>query len=193
MRVSRHAASFIIGCLVMLFATAVYQRVSNPSPEFHLDAPQNAGSGHDHPPLAPEDAAALGVLMEEMRGTPKDPAIPLRIADLFIRNKDWLNAAAFLEKSAELAPENHRTWHLLGFVRSRQGAYAQAAEAFEKAAAISPEPETLFSLGVMYRYHLRMPQKALTHFTAAANSPKSDISLRQRAENELSSLRSEPR
>lgn len=185
MRFSAHAGTVVICFAVLLGATFLYQRVANPSLEYTLDTPQTATSGHEHPPLAPEDAKALGSLMEELRAKPDDSEIVLRIVAIFMRNSDWINAAAFLDKAAELAPEHNRAWHLLGFVRSQQGQYRQAAEAFEKAVAISAEPQSMFSLGVMYRYHLNQEQKALAQFIAVKNSPKSDNPLRERAEQEI--------
>lgn len=189
MRFSAHAGAFILCCVVLLFGTFIYQRVANPSLEYSLDAPASAANpDHDHPPLTPEDTKALGSLMEELRAKPTDPALTLRIADIFVRNKDWMNAAAFLEKAAELAPNEHRPWHLLGFARSQQGQYDEAAKAFEKAVSIGSEPQSMFSLGVMYRYHLNRQQKALEQFIAVKNSPKSDASLREMAEKEIFSL-----
>lgn len=189
MRFSAHAGTFILCCVVLLFGTFIYQRVANTSLEYRLDAPQSAAApDHDHPPLTPEDTKALGSLMEELRVKPGDAALTSRIADIFVRNKDWMNATAFLEKVTELTPSDHRAWHLLGFVRSQRGQYGEAAQAFEKAVSRSSEPQSMFSLGVMYRYHLNQQQKALDQFIAVKNSPKSDDSLRGMAEKEIFSL-----
>lgn len=188
MRFSAHAGTVVICFAVLLGAACIYQRVANPSLEYTLDTPQTVPNDHEHPPLAPEDAKALGNLMEELRAKPDDSEIVLRIVALFMRNNDWINAAAFLEKAAELTPENNRVWHLFGFVRSQQGQYRQAAEAFEKSVAISAEPQSMFSLGVMYRYHLNQEQKALAQFIAVKNSAKSDTALREKAEQEIFSI-----
>ncbi|CAK7023377.1 MAG: hypothetical protein DELT_02505 [Desulfovibrio sp.] len=195
MRFSAHAGTFIICCAVLLLGTGVYQRVANPALHYHLDAPQPASpanpanpANHDHPPLSPEDAQMVGKLMESLRAEPDDTGLAMQIADIFVRNGDWINAEGFLDRITQRAPENHRAWHLLGYTRSQQGFYAKAAEAFEKAVAVSAEPQSMFSLAVMYRYHLNMPQKALPLFTAVADSPKSDDSLRAQAAKELAGI-----
>lgn len=189
MRFSAHAGSFIICCIVLLFGTFIYQRVANPSLEFQLNTPQStANADHDHPPLSPEDAKTLGALMEEMRAKPDDAALSLRIADIFVRNRDWINAAAFLEKTTTLAPGNNTAWHLLGFALSEQKQYEKAAEAFTKAVAIKREPQSLFSLGIIYRYHLHSPDAAKAAFSQIVTMSPVDETLFKRAEKELASL-----
>lgn len=186
-RMRSHAGTFLVCAAALLLLAGIYQRVANPSLTFHLEtaAPADA-AGHDHPALAPEDAEMLGRAMARLQKTPEDLDLLLSIAAIFSRNKDWINAVGFLDRAVHLAPSDMRPHYYLGIAFASQGDYAKAEKAFESALAASPgNPETMFSLGVLSRYHLGKPQKAAEMFRAVAASPAAREDLRKNAREQL--------
>ncbi len=118
MRPHVRAGTFLFCCLVLLLGAGIYQRIARPSLEYHLrqtparlpekpipsSAPGTDAAVPQTTPLTPEDAETLANAMRELRGQPDNPEIYRRIADIFIRHKDWHNAAKFLERAAALTP-----------------------------------------------------------------------------------------
>lgn len=182
-----HAVAFLAACLMLMLAAGLYQRVANPSLEYHLDhAPAASEADHDHPPLSPEETEKLNRAMADLGTAPNDIGKLLAIADIFRRNKDWINAAAFLARAAEAAPADMRPRYYQGVTLAQKGEFANAAMAFEHALRLAPEnAPAQFNLAVLYRYHLDKPEKARSLFNAIASSPSSDASLRQKAKEEL--------
>ena len=183
-----HAGTFLFLGLALLLATGLYQRVANPSLEYRLGAPaSNAQAAeHEHPPLTPEDAQALSRAMAKLQRNPSDLDLTLHIAAIFSRNKDWINAVAFLDKALHLAPSDMRPRYFLGVALAGKGEYAQSATAFEQALAIEPDNvHSMFNLGILYRHYLRKPGEAAELFRKVTASPNADNELRKKAEEEL--------
>lgn len=125
MRFNAHAGTFLFCCLVLLLATGLYQRVARPSLDYHLEhssaqlpekssqpAPAPTSGTANAMRMPPEDAAMLGQAMKTLRDQPNNPEILITIADIFIRHKDWQNAAHFLQHAATAAPGDVRVAEL---------------------------------------------------------------------------------
>lgn len=190
-RFQAYAPAFLACCVAALLATGLYQRVANPELHYHMQSPATATQtapppDHDHPPLGPEDTASLGQAMNKLRATPGDVETLLEIAAIFSRNRDWINAVTFLERAVAANPSDMRPRYFLGVALASQGRHAMAAKAFEETLALSPANDhARFNLGILYRYYLDRPDKALELFTAVAESPEADESLRNMAQKEL--------
>lgn len=180
------AGAFLTASILLLLCAGLYYRVAEPSLTFFMETGDARTADHDHPPLAQDDAEQLGRAMARLEKNPDDADLMLHIAEIFIRNKDWRNAVSFLERAALLAPADMRPPYFLGLALSGGGEYARAEKAFLKALEASPgNPQSMFNLAVLYRYHLGEPEKAAELFAAVAASPASDAPLRDGARREL--------
>lgn len=181
--------AFLVFAIVLLLCAGLYQRIANPSLEHRL-AVSSAATGqaaeHEHPPLTPDDTEKLGQAMAKLREHPADVNLLLSIADIFSRNKDWLNAEGFLNRAVEIAPRDMRPRYLLGVALAGKGDYPAAAAAFEKALTIDPtSAQSRFNLAILYRYYLDKPEQAVALLREVAASPVAAPALREAATKEL--------
>ena len=168
-----HAGTFLFCCLALLLATGLYQRVANPSLEYHLEhaatptergmPPSAAAPGEDTPtPLTPEFAEKLARAMKDLREQPGNPEIHMYIADIFVRHNDWHSAAKFMERAVAAAPENAKAWYAYGMVLSGHKEYEKAAQAFEKVLTLdAANTDAMANLITLYRRDLNQPMKAV--------------------------------
>ena len=68
----------------------------------------------------------------------------------------------------EHAPAAHRPPSPLGAVPGGQGKWQDAAEQLERSVALKDDASARYSLGVIWRYHLKDEAKARAHFDTAA-------------------------
>lgn len=186
-----YGASFLGFAILLLLVAGFYQRIVNPSLEYRLGVPvtgATASQDHDHPPLPEKDAEELGRAMAQLRDNPANPDLLIFIADIFSRNKDWLNAVGFLNRAAEIAPSDMRPHYYLGVALAGKGEHANAAAAFEKALHLAPDSaQSRFNLAILYRYYLNRQEKAVELLRAVANAEETDGALRRKAQEELAS------
>lgn len=71
-------------------------------------------------------------------------------AGKYFQAKEWAKAADAYEAITRLEPNNGGAWYRLGYSRHLLGKHALAAEAYEKAAAITAGPLVLFNLACAY-------------------------------------------
>ena len=173
MRFRAHAGTFLFCCLALLLATGIYQRVANPSLEYHLEhaatptergmPPSTAAPGTDNAiPLTPEFAEKLGQAMKDLREQPGNPEIHMYIADIFVRHNDWHSAAKFMERAVAAAPDNAKAWYAYGMVLSGHKEYAEAAQAFERSLSLdAANTDAMANLITLYRRELNQPLKAV--------------------------------
>jgi hypothetical protein len=72
------------------------------------------------------------------------------------------------QRAIVAAPSDHRAPYLLGIVLGGQNKWREAAEQLERSVALKDEASARYSLGVIWRYHLKDESKAHAHFDMAA-------------------------
>lgn len=181
------AAAFLFCAIALLFLTGIYQRVASPSLIYPMDeGAASSAEEHDHPPLTPEDSEKLAQAMTALQKDPENVDRLLSIAHIFSRNKDWMNAIGFLDRATHLAPNDMRPQYFLGLAFASTGDHFKAEKSFEQALGIAPgNPQAMFNLAVLYRYHLGKPEKADELFRAVAISPMTESGLRESARRQI--------
>jgi tetratricopeptide (TPR) repeat protein len=77
-------------------------------------------------------------------------------------------AKDMIQRATVAAPSDHRPPYLLGVVLGGQGKWQEAAEQLERSVALKDDASARYSLGVIWRYHLKDEAKARPHFDMAA-------------------------
>ncbi len=148
-----------------------------PAQAFAPDAPENS--------LPPGEEAELTRLMGELQAAPTDIPTLLAIADLFSRNKDYARADTFLIRAAAAAPNDMRPPYFQGLNFTRSGNYSAAEKAFARASSLEQGSSAAYSLAILYKYHLRQPEKASELFQTLLASPHTVPAIRERVQREL--------
>ena len=189
MRFRTHAGTFLACGLVLLLATGLYQRVANPSLEYHLEHGQadSAAPAEDAPlPMSLEEREKLARAMAGLREDPLNAETHMLIANIFMRHKDWHNAVAFMERAVAAAPENAPAWHGYGLMLFGHKEFAKSAEAFERALALNPGyVSAMTNLIILYRRELGKPERATELARAVLVLPQADEHAKNIARNEL--------
>ena len=73
-----------------------------------------------------------------------------------------------LQRAIVAAPSDARPPYLLGVVLGGQGKWQEAAEQLERSVSLGDDASARYSLGVIYRYHLKQEDKARQQFDLAA-------------------------
>ena len=110
----------------------------------------------------------------------------MELTEALVAAQSWDAAETFAKRGVTLNTQDHRPLHLLGVILHNKGQHKEAAEALEKAIAITPAAPLHYSLGVLLTYFLKDPQHGLEHFTIALNAPDADEELKQAIRQELS-------
>ena len=77
-------------------------------------------------------------------------------------------AKDMIQRATVAAPSDHRPPYLMGVVLGGQGKWQEAAEQLERSVALKDDASARYSLGVIWRYHLKDEAKARAHFDTAA-------------------------
>jgi len=77
-------------------------------------------------------------------------------------------AKDMIQRATVAAPSDHRPPYLMGVVLGGQGKWQEAAEQLERSVSLKDDASARYSLGVIWRYHLKDEAKARSHFEKAA-------------------------
>ena len=178
----------VLGALLLgigvMFATTVAWRLDG-KPLVHDHAPAaTAQAPAQMPPAQPapgtpdkakmEQAAhspqamAIMGLMQKMKENPNDVNTLLALAQTFAEQGDMEGAKDMIQRATVAAPADHRPPYLLGIVLGGQGKWQEAAEQLERSVTLKDDASARYSLGVIWRYHLKNEAKARAHFDTAA-------------------------
>ena len=116
---------------------------------------------------SPQAMAIMG-LMQKMKENPNDVETLLTLAQTFAEQGDMEGAKDMIQRATVAAPSDHRPPYLLGVVLGGQGKWQEAAEQLERSVALKDDASARYSLGVIWRYHLKDEAKARPHFDMAA-------------------------
>lgn len=190
MQFHSHAGTFIACGLALLLATGLYQRVANPSLEYHLNHGPSASSASSAPSMPPDGMAPgaetpepmsagerekLAKAMADLRENPANAETHMLIADIFLRHKDWHKAIRFMERAVAVAPDNATAWHAYGFVLFGHKEFEKSGEAFERALVLKPGyASAMTNLIILYRQKLGKPERAKELAKAVLASPDAD-------------------
>jgi len=106
--------------------------------------------------------------MQKMKENPNDVENLLSIAQLFAEQGDFEGAKDMIQRAAVAAPSDSRPPYLMGVVLGGQGRWQEAAEQLERSISLKDDASARYSLGVIYRYHLKQDDKARAHFESAS-------------------------
>jgi len=112
-------------------------------------------------------------------------------ADSLFRAKDFAGALAAYRLAVRQDSTNAGLWDGIGLSAAQLGAYASAAEAFERSAAIQPNPNAIYNAAAM-RARLNQPDSAFSLLDRALKSGFRNVVLLQ-ADDDLKSLHADPR
>jgi tetratricopeptide (TPR) repeat protein len=115
---------------------------------------------------SPQAMAIMG-LMQKMKENPNDVETLLSLAQTFAEQGDMEGAKDMIQRAAVAAPADHRPPYLMGVVLGGQGKWQEAAEQLERSVALKDDASARYSLGVIWRYHLKDEAKARPHFDMA--------------------------
>ena len=116
---------------------------------------------------SPQAMAIMG-LMQKMKENPNDVDTLLALAQTFAEQGDMEGAKDMIQRATVAAPSDHRPPYLLGIVLGGQGKWQEAAAQLERSVTLKDDASARYSLGVIWRYHLKDDTKARPHFEAAA-------------------------
>ena len=116
---------------------------------------------------SPQAMAIMG-LMQKMKENPNDVDTLLALAQTFAEQGDMEGAKDMIQRATVAAPSDHRPPYLLGVVLGGQGKWQEAAEQLERSVSLKDDASARYSLGVIWRYHLKDEAKARPHFDMAA-------------------------
>lgn len=175
--------ALLLGIAVMFAATVAWRLDGKPLVHDHAPA-ATAQAPAQMPPAQPapgtpdkakmEQAAqspqamAIMGLMQKMKENPNDVETLLALAQTFAEQGDMEGAKDMIQRATVAAPSDHRPPYLLGVVLGGQGKWQEAAEQLERSVALKDDASARYSLGVIWRYHLKDEAKARAHFDTAA-------------------------
>ncbi|MBQ4076546.1 MAG: tetratricopeptide repeat protein [Mailhella sp.] len=175
--------ALLLGIAVMLAASVAWRLDGKPLVHDHGSA-ATAQAPAQMPPAQPapgtpdkakmEQAAqspqamAIMGLMQKMKENPNDVETLLALAQTFAEQGDTEGAKDMIQRATVAAPSDHRPPYLMGVVLGGQGKWQEAAEQLERSVALKDDASARYSLGVIWRYHLKDDAKARPHFEAAA-------------------------
>ena len=175
--------ALLLGIGVMLAASVAWRMDGKPLVHEHAPA-ATAQAPAQTPPAQPapgtpdnakmEQAAqspqamAIMGLMQKMKENPNDVETLLSLAQTFAEQGDMEGAKDMIQRAAVAAPADHRPPYLMGVVLGGQGKWQEAAEQLERSVALKDDASARYSLGVIWRYHLKDEAKARPHFDMAA-------------------------
>ena len=116
---------------------------------------------------SPQAMAIMG-LMQKMKENPNDVDTLLALAQTFAEQGDMEGAKDMIQRATVAAPADHRPPYLLGIVLGGQGKWQEATEQLERSVTLKDDASARYSLGVIWRYHLKNEAKARPHFDMAA-------------------------
>jgi tetratricopeptide (TPR) repeat protein len=147
------------------------QTVAQNSPSQTAPAPASPGEPDrkkmEQAAQSPQAKAIMG-FMQKMKENPNDVENLLGLAQLFAEQGDFEGAMDMIQRATVAAPSDSRPPYLMGVVLGGQGKWQEAAEQLERSISLKDDASARYSLGVIYRYHLKQDDKARAHFESAS-------------------------
>lgn len=180
----RRALFFLLACLgVMLFAAVTY-RVENPSIVQHEQPREMPGTGGME--QMGGDMAAVSAMMKKLQENPEDIEAMRALGMSFMDMQAWDRAISFWDMILERNENDVMALNQKGFCLFELEKYAEAAEFFERMLTIEQKNyHAHYNLGVIYKYYLELPEKAVPHFQAVIDAAPDDPALVSNAQREL--------
>ena len=156
-------AAGILCCLIVMIGIVA----SNLSPSGLVKETRNRGISERGEPsaegvIAPsenamsmtgEQAADLTELMRKLQERPDDSDVLREIGGVFIAAQDWTRAESFLGRAVLSRPSDIRPRYMLGITQYQRDKFEDAAKTFEDLLAIKEDPDAMYNLAVIYKYH----------------------------------------
>jgi tetratricopeptide (TPR) repeat protein len=182
----RRALYFLLACLGLMLFAAVSFRVENPTIVQHEERREMPGGGGME--QMGGDMAAVSAMMKKLQENPEDIAAMRALGMSFMDMQAWDKAMSFWDMILERNQNDVMALNQKGFCLFELEKYAEAAEFFERMLAIEPQNfHAHYNLGVIYKYYLTQPEKAVAHFQAVIDAAPDDPGLVSNAQRELDS------
>ena len=178
----------LLAGLLAMFAGAFYYQSTH---QGHLTqvneqtGAQGSGGSAISGGMSQDDRAHIAELMAKIQTNPEDVASLVDLGDHFIQADDFERAKFFLQKATALTADDAKAWKLLGMAYYRLDNFAEAATSFEFLIKKDKSPANYYSLAVLYKYHLKEPEKAKTLFAEALTLPNLNSDIKSKIEEEL--------
>ncbi len=186
-------ATAIVFSLVTMFVTSFLYLFSQTPKLTRPFAPgETALGGFENPK---DRSMRISGLVAQLRETPADLPLLLRVAELHMTVGEWGMAEEFLKKGISLDPQDVRCRHLLAACQFSSGRPDLAAGTYVALLSVKDDPLALFYLASIYKYHLGRQGDAQELFQLLLTKPDMDEDLAQAALQELESginIRSSP-
>jgi tetratricopeptide (TPR) repeat protein len=174
---------FLLVSLAVLFFAAVVYRVEHPSIVQREEARQMPGGGGMD---AMGDMSGLSAMMKKLQDNPDDMETMRSLGMTFMEMKAWDKSISFWDMILERVDDDIMALNQKGFCLFEMEKYAEATEYFERMLRVEPQnPRAHFNLGIIFKYYLEEPEKAVPHFQAVVDSRPDDPQLLKNAEREL--------
>ncbi|MHC1710876.1 MAG: tetratricopeptide repeat protein [Solidesulfovibrio sp.] len=182
----RMVLAFVAFALVVIFVGSFVYRLERPSLEVHKKpGPAGMPQGMDQQAMNGPMKEVMA-LMQKLQENPDDPALQLAMAERFMAMGAFDRAKVFLDKVAKVRPEDPDVQNALAVTLYNLKDLDGAKAAFDAMLARDPEDfRARFNLGLLYKYALNQPEKAVEALKAVIASPKTDPETRRTAQKEL--------
>jgi Flp pilus assembly protein TadD len=178
--------AFVAFALAVVFVGSFVYRMERPSLEVHKK-PAKGGmpQGMDQQAMNGPMREVME-LMQKLQENPDDPGLQMAMAERFMAMGSFERAKTFLDKVAKVRPDDPDVQNALGVTLYNLKDPDGAKAAFEGLLVRDPEDyRARFNLGLLYKYALGQPEKAVEALKAVVDSPKTDPETRQTARKEL--------
>ncbi|MCG8532836.1 MAG: hypothetical protein MI749_19565 [Desulfovibrionales bacterium] len=169
----------LTGFAVMLISSGVY-RTQNPS----LTKIRRASAPAQSMERPAGDMSTIANLMGEFQKNPNDVRTIRKIAQQFMKMKEFTKARDILTKGIAVAPKNGALYCQLGLANFQLKKYEDAVGAFTTAISLQDDPSAQYNLGILYKYYLDKPKEAEVQFAAIVNSTTAPANLKKTAQKE---------
>ncbi len=133
--------------------------------------------------------AAVPELMAKLQQNPKDEETLLKLADAFMRGKDWQRAEHFYGEALKIDPQNVGALFHRAIVNLEQRRFPEAIGDFQAVLALKPDvAEAHYYIGMVNKYELKDPQAAREHLEKAQALAPKDKELAAETKKELENL-----
>ncbi len=179
----RRVIMFLLACLgVMLFAAVAY-RVENPSIVQH-EQPQEMPDGGGMEAMG--DMAGVSAMMKKLQENPEDVESMRSLGMSFMDMRAWDKALSFWEMILQRNENDVMALNQKGFCLFELEKHSEAAALFERMLTLEQQNfHAHYNLGVIYKYYLSQPEKAVAHFQAVIDASPDDPGLMSNARREL--------
>lgn len=179
---ARTLVFILVALAILVFASVVY-RVENPSIVQKEEAHQMPG-GDAMGQMG--DMTGISAMMKKLQDNPNDLEAMRGLGMAFMDMKAWDKSLSFWDMILERAENDVMALNQKGFCLFELEKYAEAAELFTKMLEVEPKNQRAhFNLGIIFKYYLSQPEKAVEHFQLVMDGEADDSQLIENARREL--------